>query len=102
MDRVEATKVTMTWEELSHHDLRGILHTYEIVVKIESCETTVANTFTSEYPSTTVNLESDLEYCIEVAAKTGAAVGRFTSPCTMYIHTILNSDYFHFVYLCRV
>lgn len=81
VDRVEATKVTMTWEELSLHDLRGILHTY---VKIESCETTVANTFTSEYPSTTVNLESDLEYCIEVAAKTGAGVGRFTKalvPC---------------------
>ena len=95
-DRTEANRAVVKWEHLDLEDLRGSLVSYELVyydLLEEQCPTkaydwqqrpttTTDNktiSVTGEDPCAVIaNLDPRLEYCVAVAAKTGAGVGEFS------------------------
>ena len=99
-DRTEANRAVVKWEPLDLKDLRGNLVSYKLVyydLLEERCPTkdwqqrpttTTGNktiSVTGEDPCAVIaNLDPRLEYCVAVAATTGAGVGEFsyiTIPC---------------------
>ena len=91
-NRTEASGAVVEWEHLDVENLRGKLVSYEIVyheLSEEQCpatsdgNTTISVTGGDSY-AVIANLDPRLEYCVAVAAKTGAGVGEFsyvTIPC---------------------
>jgi len=91
-NRTEAKKLLVKWEYLKLEDLRGNLVSYEIAYydllnqqcPAKSAENTTISERGGDSYAVIANLEPTLEYCVAVAAKTGAGVGEFsyiTIPC---------------------
>ena len=94
-DRTEANRVLVKWEHLKSEDLRGNLLCYEIAYydlleqrcpgnTYRSGDNTTMSVTGGDSHAVIANLDPRLEYCVAVAAKTGAGVGEFsyiTIPC---------------------
>ena len=91
VQRTEATKASIEWEELSQEDLRGVLVSYEVrYVSVESTQCPVSDSYHNDTLSveqeryTVTDLDPGLQYCVWVAVKTSAGVGPFSHtliPC---------------------
>ena len=92
-DRTEATTALIEWEVLSLEDLRGNLSSHEILyyeLLDEDCPPTTTSSsrrvsFKGIEPQFVItDLDPGLQYCVGVAAKTGAGRGDFSYsliPC---------------------
>ena len=102
-DRTEATTALIEWEVLSQEDLRGNLSSHEIVyyeLLDEDCppNTTSSSRMVSfkgiEPQFVITDLDPGLQYCVGVAAKTGAGRGDFSyslMPCKSGAETAIYS-----------
>ena len=100
-DRTEATTALIEWEILSQEDLRGNLSSHEIVyfnlLEAECPPTTIGTSsshmvsFIGTEPQFVItDLDPGLQYCVGVAAKTGAGLGDFSYSLIPCKYIVLN------------
>ena len=98
-DRTEATTALIEWEVLSLENLRGNLSSHEIVyyeLLDEDCppNTTSSSRMVSfkgiEPQFVITDLDPGLQYCVGVAAKTGAGRGDFSYSLISCKYIVLN------------
>ena len=103
-DRTEATTALIEWEVLSLEDLRGNLLSHEIVyyeLLDEDCppNTTSSSRMVSfkgiEPQFVITDLDPGLQYCVGVAAKTGAGRGDFSYSLIPCKYIVLNQNAKH-------
>ena len=103
-DRTEATTALIEWEVLSLEDLRGNLSSHEIVyykLLDEDCppNTTSSSRMVSfkgiEPQFVITDLDPGLQYCVGVAAKTGAGHGDFSYSLIPCKYIVLNQNAKH-------
>ena len=115
--RTDATSALIEWELVSLNQLRGNLTAYEIVYfELEEDCSANSNIYGKNKGNVSVEaiqpvfsltdlLDPRLEYCIGIAARTGAGIGPYSSEsisCELHYHIIHLSLCEHMHTSCRV